>query len=93
VIQNFTCKETAKIFSGIYSRKFPADIQPRTLVKLEQIANATAIDQLHIPPSNHLEQLSGKLKHYSSIRINKQWRIIFQWQDNHATNVQITDYH
>ena len=51
------------------------------------------IVDLKIPPSNRLEKLSGNLKEYHSIRINKQWRIIFVWKNNDAFNVEIVDYH
>ncbi|MCU0795619.1 MAG: type II toxin-antitoxin system RelE/ParE family toxin [Akkermansiaceae bacterium] len=44
-------------------------------------------------PSNHLELLQGKLAGFHSIRINKQWRIIFQWEGQDDSNVRITDYH
>lgn len=30
---------------------------------------------------------------YYSIRINKQWRIIFKWESGNCLNVEITDYH
>lgn len=33
------------------------------------------------------------LEGYYSIRINDQWRVIFQWVDGHAHRVQIIDYH
>ncbi len=29
------------------------------------------------PPGNRYEELSGKLQEYSSIRVNKQYRLIF----------------
>jgi proteic killer suppression protein len=28
-----------------------------------------------------------------SVRINRQWRICFEWHDGDAYNVEITDYH
>jgi proteic killer suppression protein len=28
-----------------------------------------------------------------SIRINRQWRICFNWIDNNAYDVEIVDYH
>ncbi|HED38000.1 MAG TPA: hypothetical protein ENI76_07130 [Ignavibacteria bacterium] len=48
---------------------------------------------LRIPPSNRLEKLAGKLSRFYSIRINKQWRIIFIWKNGNASEVQIIDYH
>jgi proteic killer suppression protein len=93
VIEDFACKETSKIFQGITSRRFPAGIQARALMKLRQIHRATSIDQLSQPPSNRLEPLVGKLKGYWSIRINQQWRIVFRWEDGAGHNVRIIDYH
>jgi len=55
-----------------------------------QLAN---IKDLRIPPSHHLEPLKGKYKSKHSIRINDQWRIVFQWQQGNAYEVKITDYH
>ena len=40
-----------------------------------------------------LEKLKGNLEDYYSIRINNQWRIIFQWLNNDAYDVKIIDYH
>ena len=40
------------------------------------------LTSVRVPPSNHFEQLSGKLQGKSSIRINDQWRLIFTWNDN-----------
>lgn len=93
MIQSFRCKETAKIFEGRYSKKLPHDIQHRALNKLRLLATATQLETLRIPPSNHLEALSGDRKHQHSIRINNQWRICFCWHDGHANDVEITDYH
>jgi len=93
VIESFSCKETSKVFPGESSRKFPRDIQPRALMKLRQIHRIVSIDQLRQPPSNRLESLGGNLKGLWSIRINRQWRIVFQWENGIATNVRITGYH
>ena len=48
---------------------------------------------LKVPPSNHLERLKGDLVGYWSLRINKQWRIIFQWEKGEAYALDIVDYH
>jgi proteic killer suppression protein len=37
--------------------------------------------------------MKGKLAGFHSIRINKQWRIVFRWEGQDAHHVQITDYH
>jgi proteic killer suppression protein len=93
VIESFTCKETAKIFRSERSSKFPLEIQARARRGLMQIHLATELPQIALPPGNRLEQLSGNLRAFHSIRINQQWRIIFCWRDGHANAVKITDYH
>jgi len=62
-------------------------------MRLVQLDNATSIDDLRLPPSNHLEKLSGDRNKQHSIRINQQWRIYFEFKDGHAFNVEIIDYH
>jgi proteic killer suppression protein len=93
MIKSFGNKETEKIWTGFQSRKLPADIQNVARRKLRMINNAQNINDLRIPPANHLEKLSGNLSDFHSIRINKQWRIIFKWKNDDALEVEIIDYH
>lgn len=57
------------------------------------IEAATNIMALRVPPGNRLEPLKGDRKGQWRIRINDQWRICFRWQDGHAWDVEIVDYH
>ena len=65
----------------IQSKKIPTDIRSRSFRKLQLLDDATSNADLRSPPSNHFEELSGKLKDKCSIRVNNQWRIIFTWDD------------
>lgn len=93
MIKSFKSKETQKIFNREYSRNLPSSIQKVAMRKLWMINAATFIDDLRIPPANHLEKLKGKRKGQYSIRINDQWRVCFKWQQGDAYNVAIIDYH
>jgi proteic killer suppression protein len=93
MIESFKCKETQKIFSGLFSKKLPQNIQRLADRKLTMLHNAKTLDDLKIPPANRLEALSGTRSGQYSIRINQQWRICFKWNENSASNVEITDYH
>jgi mRNA-degrading endonuclease RelE of RelBE toxin-antitoxin system len=44
-------------------------------------------------PGNNLEKLKGALSGKYSIRINDQFRIVFNFDRGDASNVVITDYH
>lgn len=93
MIRSFRCKETARIWQGEASRRFPGDMQNRALRKLRQLDAARAVDDLRSPPGNRLEVLRGGRKEQMSIRINDQWRICFAWDEGDAVNVEIVDYH
>jgi proteic killer suppression protein len=93
MIKSFKCKETNKIFNRSFSRKLPHDIQRTALRKLRMLNRSIKLNDLKVPPSNHLEALHGNRKGQHSIRVNDQWRICFKWSDGEASNVEITDYH
>ena len=93
MIISFGSKETEKIWNGERVKKFPPEIQQIGRRKLRMLNNSQSTQDLKIPPSNRLEKLSGNLKDFYSIRINDQWRIIFKWDNNHAIEVEIIDYH
>jgi proteic killer suppression protein len=93
MIKSFKCKETEKIYNRLFSQKLPHDIQKVALKKLWMLDAATQLEELKIPPSNHLESLKDDRKGQHSIRINQQWRICFKWHDGNSYNVEIVDYH
>ncbi len=93
MIKNFGEKESEKIWNGIRSKKLPNEIQDLARRKLRMLNNTQDVNDLRIPPANRLEKLKGNLEDYYSIRINNQWRIIFQWLNNDAYDVKIVDYH
>jgi proteic killer suppression protein len=93
MIISFASKETEQIWNGIRVKKMPIEIQNIGRRKMRMLNNSQDIADLRIPPSNRLEKLTGNLKHFYSIRINKQWRIIFIWNNSNASEVKIVDYH
>ncbi len=93
MIISFASKETEKIWEGERIKKIPLEIQKTGRRKLRMLNNSQDINDLKAPPSNRLEKLEGKLKDFYSIRINNQWRIIFQWDNGQAKEVKIIDYH
>ena len=92
MIKSFKDKEAEKIYQGERSKKLPGDIQEAARRRLKYLNNAAGLEDLRIPPSNHLEALRGNYEGFYSIRINNQWRIVFNWNDG-AENIKIEDYH
>jgi len=63
--------------------------------RLKILEEATNREDLRRLPSNHFEALRGDRRGQFSIRINKQWRLCFEWPDgaSHAFNIEVVDYH
>ncbi len=94
MIKSFADKETEKVYNQIFSKKLPNDIQRVALRKLVMIDNAGCLEDLKVPPANHLELLHGDREGQYSIRINDQFRVCFTVEDKNSFNqVEIVDYH
>ena len=90
--KHFADRETEKVYRRIFSKKLPQAIRRMALRKLMMDA-AEILEDLRVPPANHLEALQGNRKGQYSIRINDRYRICFIWVDNAASHVEIVDYH
>jgi proteic killer suppression protein len=93
MIRGFKCGETARIFETGFSRKFPQSILKSAIIRLSMLNNSGKLDDLAVPPGNHLEKLHGDRDGQFSIRINDKYRVCFKWQENNAYDVEIVDYH
>jgi proteic killer suppression protein len=80
--------------NNIQHKKIPASIRNPLFRKIQMLDDATCDLDLRSPPSNHFERLSGSLKGRCSIRINKQWRLVFFWDDSRgeAGNVYLDNH-
>ena len=87
-------KSGNSIFTGPKEvRRFPVELLRSARRKLLYLHDAAELKDLRVPPGNHFEALKGQWKAYYSIRINDQWRVLFQWEASNASRVQIVDYH
>lgn len=93
MIRSFADKKTEDIFDGRLVKNIHPDIQRKALRRLRYIDAAERIEDLRVPPSNKLEKKKGDLKDFYAIWVNKQFRIIFRWEDGSAHDVELVDYH
>ena len=92
MIRSFRRAETERLFRREPVRRFKA-IERQALCKLDMLDAAEELRSLASLPGNQLERLKGDRKGQYSIRINDEWRLCFDWQDGHAYEVEIVDYH
>ena len=96
MIASFGDEVTADLFHGRNTsrvRRLPQNVHRRALNKLDILNAASQLIDLRSPPGNRLEALRGDLQGFHSIRVNNQWRIIFEWRNGEAHQVELIDYH
>jgi len=75
------------------TRAFPPELMRVARRKVLYLHDAAELTDLRVPPGNRLELLKGRWKGYHSIRINDQWRLVFRWEQGHAQDVTVVEYH
>lgn len=91
-IQGFQSERAQTIFDGRDPGKgFPTDLVRVTKRKLEMLEAAPTLDALRIPPNNRLEDLKEDRTGWFSIRVNDQFRLVFQWMSGGPAKVDFVD--
>lgn len=93
MIRSFADRRTEQLHAGRIPRGMQVDLVRRTVRKLFMLDTVTRLEDLRVPPGNHLEALKGDRAGQHSIRVNDQWRICFVWKDGDAFEVEFCDYH
>lgn len=83
------------LYGGPYPEGYPTGYERVLARKLQMMKAARELRDLKSPPGNRLELLQGDLKGHWSIRVSKQWRLVFIWDavNKEATDVYFDDYH
>lgn len=92
MITNFKDKYSEQLWQGKKVRKFQA-FRTQALRRLDILNAAIRLEDLMLNPGNRFESLSGNRQGQYSIRINRKWRICFEWDGQNSINVEIIDYH
>jgi len=93
MIRSFLCEKTEQLFQRSQIAPEWRQIASVALRKLNYLHAANQLTDLRVPPANRLEKLKGDRKGQHSIRINRQWRVCFEFKAGDAYNVEIVDYH
>ena len=96
-IESFKNQVIESINNGEVTKRtrkiLPVELHQKAQIKLARIGAATNLKDLSQLKGNNLEALKGDREGQFSVRINDQYRICFEWNNNNADNVEITDYH
>ena len=61
------------------SRNIPSDLESRLFRKLQMIDDATTDQDLRRRPATISRSCGAIWQGFHSIRVNKQWRLVFRW--------------
>lgn len=90
MIKSFADQKTADAYSTGKSQDPPAKALQRKFALLD---NAVTMGDLAAVPGNNFEKYSDHRKGQYSIRVNKQYRLFFTWENGHPHNVRLADEH
>jgi proteic killer suppression protein len=93
MIRSFANAETKHFYATSHSRRFPAEIRTRVVMRLTQLDAVSRVEDLRLPPSNRLEHLKHDRVGQWSIRVNNQWRVCFRFDKGDVFDVELVDYH
>jgi len=94
MIQSFRHKGLRLLWEENNSSKLPAEHVSRIERMLAILDAAQQVpEDFGAYPNWNIHKLSGELKNYWSIKVNKNYRLIFQFDGHHAYDVDYIDYH
>lgn len=80
----------------LYERADGSRIDPRLLDRVKRVLTllqgAIAPEDMNLP-GLVLHPLTGDLRGFWSVRVSGNWRVIFRFENGHAWDVDLVDYH
>jgi proteic killer suppression protein len=92
VIESFKHKGLKRLFEENDRSKLAADMVEKIRLVLSALEEAGSIDDLN-QPSFRLHRLKGDFEGYWAVTVRANWRIIFRFEGDKASNVNLVDYH
>jgi toxin HigB-1 len=92
VIRRFRHRGLQRLFEKGDRRKVRPEHADRVENILAVLNRAVRPGDLDLP-GFRLHPLKGELRGFWAVTVSANWRIVFRFEDGHATDVDLTDYH
>ena len=92
MIESFRHKGLKRLFEEDDRSKLGPDVVEKIRLILSALEEAGSIDDLN-QPSFRLHRLKGDFEGYWAVTVRANWRIVFQFKGDKASNVDLVDYH
>lgn len=92
MIKSFNHKGLKELFEKGKSKHIAPDFSRRAYRQLNVINEAEQIAEINLPGYD-LHELGGDRKGTWSVKVNKNWRLTFNFEAGDASNLDLEDYH
>jgi proteic killer suppression protein len=92
VIQSFRHKGLRRLFEKGEAKGLRADHVAKVENILAVLNRARKPSDMDLP-GFRLHRLKGALKDFWSVTVSANWRVIFRFEEGHAYDVDLIDYH
>ena len=92
MIGSFKHKALEKLYTDDNRRGLPPELVERLQLILSVLAQAKQISELQ-RPSFRLHPLKGNYKGFWSITVRANWRVVFRFVNETASEIDFLDYH
>ena len=92
MIQSFKNKGLRELFEKGRSKYIASDFAPKLLRQLDAVNQADFPEQLNFPGYD-LHELKGERAGTWTLKVNKNWRLTFKFENGSAVDVDLEDYH
>ena len=91
MIETFRHKGLARFFEDDDRRKVPASQSDKIARILARLNEAVTVQDMALP-GYRLHPLKGELAGFWSVTVSGNWRIVFQFENSNAYDVDLIDY-
>lgn len=92
MIISFKHKGLRELFESGRSKRIPADFAARLVRQIDAINQADVPEQLNFPGFD-LHELKGERAGTWAMKVNKNWRLTFRFENRDASDLDLEDYH
>ena len=92
MIQSFKHKGLRELFEKGKSKQIARDFVPKLLRQMDAINQADAPEQVSFPGYD-LHELKGERDGTWTMKVNKNWRLTFRFENGAAVDLYLEDYH